>query len=104
MVQFVNANPPGMYEAVAASQTDQVMGPVGATGDFLDYVIVIPTTVAPGAVTIKDGSTAIITTTAGTATVLPGVFTIPVKCYSTTGAWKISTGTNVAVLAVGKFS
>lgn len=97
-------NREGRYEAVAAGQTAQVLGVNGATGDYLNSVIVIPATVAPGAVTIIDGVTNVVVTTAGTATVLPGVFEIPVKAFSTTGSWKITTGANVSVLATGRFS
>ena len=105
MTQFVNINSPaGQYFAFPASTGITAIGAVGATGDYLDTVTVIPGTVAPGVVTITDGSTAIITTAAGTATVLPGVFQIPVKAYSKTGAWKITTGTNVSVVITGQFT
>lgn len=94
----------GEYEAVAASQAAQVLGNSGAKGDYLDQVIVIPASVAPGAVTVTDGSTNIVVTTAGTATVLPGVFSIPIRSYAVTGPWKITTGANVSVLALGAFT
>jgi hypothetical protein len=52
---------PGEYETVAASQTNQVLGGTGATGDYLNGVIIIPATTSPGAVSIKDGANAAIT-------------------------------------------
>ena len=91
------------YETVAASQTDQVIGATGATGDFLSAVLVIPATTAPGVVTIKDNTTAVISWPGGT---LPSVipFTIPVGANSVNGAWKITTGANVSVFASGNFT
>jgi len=93
----------GEYEAVAASATDQVIGPTGASGDYLSHVTVIPATTSPGVVTIKDNTTAVISFPGGTLTsVTP--FTIYVGCYSVNGAWKITTGTNVSCIAVGDFT
>ena len=92
------------YKTVAASSTDQVIGPTtGATGDFLSAVLVIPATTAPGVVTIKDNTTAVISWPGGT---LPSVvpFLIPVGANSVNGAWKITTGANVSVFASGNFT
>lgn len=97
----------GYYVAVAASQTDSVIqSSTGATGDYLDYVVVIPATTAPGVVTIKDNTTAIISYPGGGTTALLTLtpFTINVGAFSRSGAWKITTGANVSVVAVGKFS
>jgi hypothetical protein len=38
------------YETVAASSHDQVLGPTGATGDYLAGVLIVPATTSPGAV------------------------------------------------------
>lgn len=101
MVQFVNQNPPGKYETVAASQSDQVMGPVGATGDFLEALIVMPSATTNSSVTVKDGSTtvAVIPVSGATQT-----YYVPFRSYSVGGAWKITTGSSVTVVAVGAFS
>lgn len=95
----------GEYEAVAASATDQVMGATGGTGDYLSHVIVIPAVAACGLVTIKDNTTAIISFVGGGTTAMPSVapFVIPVGMYSASGAWKITTGSNVSCVAVGNF-
>ena len=37
------------YETVAASQTDQVLGATGATGDYLGDLLIVPATTSPGA-------------------------------------------------------
>lgn len=93
----------GEYEAVAASATNQVCGPSGATGDYLSHVIVIPATTTPGAVTIKDNTTAVISIPTGT---LPSIipYVVYVGAYSTSGTWNITTGTNVSCFAVGDFT
>ena len=92
------------YETVAASQTDQTLGAVGATGDYLDKLICVVTTAATAQTQIKDGP--------GTAiTVLPnspgggvGTYTIFLGLKSTAGAWKVTTGAGTAALACGKFT
>jgi len=97
----------GYYVAVAASQTDSVIqSSTGATGDYLKGVLVVPATTAPGVVTIKDNATALVSYPGGGTTALLTLtpFFIPVDAFSRSGAWKITTGANVSVLAIGKFS
>jgi hypothetical protein len=101
----------GYYVTVAASQTAaSIKSSTGAVGDYLDYVIVIPATTAPGVVTILDGTSGPTTVVAypggGTTALLTLTpFTIPVGAVSrVAGGWYITTGANVSVLAVGKFS
>lgn len=90
------------YETVAASQTAQVLGLVGNKGDLLERLIIIPATTSPGLVTIRDGSTSIPIMVAGTTTIAPIV--VELNMYSVSGAWSVTTGTNVSVIAVGKFT
>lgn len=94
----------GFYETVAASQTDQVLGGNGSKGDWLEHLVCTVATAATAATSIKDG-------TGSAISVLPnspgggiGVYYIPIKAYSTIGAWKVTTGAGVTVIAVGKFS
>ncbi len=91
------------YEAVAASATDQICGDLGAVGDFLSHIIIQPTTTAAGTVTVKDGTTVIFTFTSGTLGDLKPII-VPFDVFSVNGGWKITTGTNVAVLCFGDFS
>lgn len=95
------------YETVAASQTDQVMGATGASGDYLAGVLIVPGTASCGAVSIKDGSGSSISIFAGGGTTalptLAPIF-VPLGIYSTGGAWKITTGANVTVIGVGDFT
>lgn len=92
-----------LYETVAASQTAQVLGLVGAQGDYVERLIIVPATTGPGVVTLIDGSTSIpIMVTGGTTTLVPIV--VELGMYSQTGAWKITTGANVSVIAVGTFT
>lgn len=95
---------PQHYETVAVSQTDQVLGNAGAAGDFLDTLVCVVATAATSTVSIKDGS-------GGAISVLPanvgggvGTYTIPIKAKSQRGAWSVTTGAGVTVVATGNFS
>lgn len=95
----------GEYETVAASQTNQVLGPTGATGDYLSHLLVVPATVSPGLVTILDNATSINVFAGGTdslTTLHP--FTIDIRAKSVSGSWRVTTGANVSVFAVGSFT
>ncbi len=93
------------YETVAASQTAQVLGPNGGAGNYLAGILVIPATTSPGNVILLDGSTSI-TVFAGGATSVADLkpFYITLNMHSTTGAWKITTGSNVSCIGIGAFS
>lgn len=94
------------YETVAASQTAQALGATGAIGDILTGLIIVPATLSPGAVSIKDGADSAITVfTGGTSSVLSlHPFSIPLGLTSRTGAWQITTGAAVSIVAVGSFT
>lgn len=95
----------GDYETVAASQTAQVMGGTGAIGDYLKRLIVIPTTVSPGMVTLLDNATSIPLFAGGAASLaMLAPFTIELGMVSVSGAWKITTGAGLSVIAIGKFT
>jgi hypothetical protein len=94
------------YEDVAAGQTAQVLGDaVNGRGQHISHIIVIPATTSPGAVALLDDSTSL-TVFAGGATSVSNLvpFTIFLGCDSKNGPWKITTGANVAVRAVGDFN
>lgn len=92
------------YETVAASQTDQVLGATGAAGDYLSGLLIVPATTAAGTVAIKDGAgSAINVFVTGTLSDLKPHW-IPLGIKSLAGAWKITTGANVSVIAVGRFT
>ncbi len=96
----------GEYETVAASQTDQVLGEGEVKGDTLLGLLVVPATTSPGAITIKDGDGGAITVFTGGASSVSNLvpFMIPIGAKSTAGAWKVTTGANVSVLAIGDFT
>ncbi len=101
--QFVTAGTE--YETVAASQTAQALGATGAAGDLLNGLLVIPATTSPGAVTILDNAISIpvfIGGASSVSTLIP--FFIPLGIKSVSGAWKVTTGTNVSVIGVGDFT
>lgn len=91
------------YEYVAASATTQALGATGASGDYLARLIVFPGTTAPGAVTLFDDVATVFVYAGGSApTVEP--FEIILGIFSVSGAFKITTGANVSVLAIGSFT
>lgn len=89
------------YETIAASQTAQVLGGTGATGDYLHRLIITVSTAATSTVTLLDNSTSIVLTAANTPI---GVYSVEVNAASASGAWKITTGAGASVIAVGIFS
>lgn len=96
----------GFYVTVAASQTATVLqSSTGATGDYVSGVLVIPATTSPGNVLLLDNATSITIFTGGATSVTNLVpFFIPLGAVSRSGAWKLTTGTNVSCVAIGKFS
>ena len=91
------------YEHVAVSQTAQVLGGTGATGDYLHRLICTVSTALTGNVILLDGafSHTILPVSAGTGA---NVYNIEVNAISRSGPWKITTGAGVEVIAVGIFS
>lgn len=93
------------YETVAASQTAQVLGATGGTGDYISGLLVIPATTSPGNVLLLDNATSITVFTGGATSVSNLVpFFIPLGMKSVSGAWKVTTGSNVSVIGIGNFT
>lgn len=94
------------YETVAASQTDQALGATGAAGDLLSGLLIVPGTTSPGAVSIKDGGGGAVTVYTGGASAITELTPVwlPLNIRSSGGAWSITTGANVTVIASGDFS
>lgn len=92
------------YETVAASQSDQALGATGATGDYLESLIITVGTAATAAVSIKDGGGSSIPILPNSPGGGIGVYVVPVKACSASGAWKVTTGAGSTVVAVGHFS
>lgn len=92
------------YETVAVSQSDQVLGPVGAAGDILERLIITVATAATAAVSIKDGSGSAISILPNSPGGGIGVYVVDIGARSTGGAWKVTTGAGSTVLAVGRFT
>lgn len=93
------------YEHVAASQSLQVLGGTGAAGDYVHRLVCTVSTAATALVQIKDGATGLL------HTVLPnspgggiGNYNIELNIVSRVGAWQVTTGAGVEVVAVGVFS
>lgn len=93
------------YETVAASQTAQVIGATGAAGDYISHIIIVPATTSPGQVLLLDNATSITIFTGGASSVSNLIpFVVALDMVSTSGAWKITTGADVSVIAVGDFT
>lgn len=93
-----------VYETVAASASAQVLGNVGKAGNYLASLIIVPATTTPGAVSITDGTGSAITIFVGGTITTVAPIPVPVGLKSTTGPWKVTTGLNVSVIAVGDFN
>ena len=89
------------YETVAASQTAQVLGTAGATGDYIHRLVITVATAATGTVALLDSTTSIPITAANTPI---GVYIVDLCILSKNGPWKVTTGAGATVIAVGKFS
>lgn len=99
------------YETVAASQTDQVLGPTGNKGDVLARLIIVPASTSPGAVDIQDGDLTAVNVFPGGASSLtelrPIVVELNVRSQDTDaggGGWSVTTGADVSVIAIGRFT
>jgi hypothetical protein len=93
------------YETVAASQTAQVLGATGGTGDYISGILVVPATTSPGNVLLLDNATSITVFAGGASSVSNLVpFFIPLGMFSVSGAWKLTTGANVSCIGVGNFT
>jgi len=95
------------YEFVAASQPNQVLGAgAGAVGDYCEHLLVIPLTTSPGNVQLKDGAGTAMTVFAGGASSVTSLvpFNIYVGAASVAGAWQVTTGANVQVIAAGNYT
>jgi hypothetical protein len=96
------------YKSCPVSATT-LLGATGATGDYLDGVLIIPGAAAAGIVQIQDGSgTAITIFAGGGTTALPTLapFYVPVGAVSSggSGGWKVITNASVTALGVGNFT
>ena len=91
------------YVTVAASQTTT---PIGGLRAYLESVTIIPVSTGAGAVTISDGSTAIVSIPAAAHAVDPHPYRVHLglRATSATTGFKITTGASVSVVAVGRFS
>lgn len=96
------------YQEVAASQTATVLQTsTGAVGDYLSHCVIYPATTGAGLVTVFDSTNSatnnVIQFVSGTLSNLAPI-AVPVGAISVNGAWKVTTGANVAVVCYGKFS
>lgn len=97
--------PGSAYETVAASQTAQVLGSTGAIGDYITGLLITPANTSPGLVTLLDNATTMFSFVGGASSLTElKPFFIPLGMLSVSGAWKVTTGANVQVTAIGRFT
>jgi hypothetical protein len=92
------------YETAAAGATT-TLGATGASGDYLASLLIIPATVSPGAVYIRDATTSIQVFAGGTdslGSLTP--FPVPLGIKSVSGAWSVVCGSSVAAIGIGTFT
>jgi len=92
------------YETVAASQTAQVLGSTGAIGDRIVRLVIQPTATTVGVVTLIDNATTIYSYPGGTVGADLKPWTVDLNMKSVSGAWKLTTGVGVTVVAIGSFT
>ena len=94
------------YATVAASASAQVLGTTGAIGDYLAELLVVPTSTSPGAISVQDGTGTTLSVFVGGSSSISNLvpFTIPLGIASKIGAWKVTTGSGLAVVATGTFT
>jgi hypothetical protein len=93
------------YETVAAGQTAQTLGATGGSGDYISGILVVPATTSPGNVLLLDNAISITVFTGGASSVSNLTpFMIPLGMISVSGAWKITTGSNVSCIGIGNFT
>lgn len=96
------------YEDVAASQNEQPLGAGGGgPGQYLSHLIIMPATTSPGAVTLFDGGGSSNVIFAGGADSVSSL--LPATVFmghdsKNDGGFRITTGADVSVRAVGDFT
>lgn len=108
-MDVVNSNFPfnNDYETVAASQSNVVLGGNGALGDVIQYLEIVPVAATVGTVSLKDGSDSAFVVYGGgliSADVRGTTIKIPLNIRSRVGAWQVTTGVSLSVVAVGRFT
>lgn len=92
------------YEVVAASQTNVTLGTTGAAGDYIEGLLCVVSTAATSQVQLKDGSDTAFTVLPNNVGGGVGVYPVPLGMTSRAGAWQLTTGAGVAVIACGDFA
>ena len=96
---------PGNWFPIGAGANDTPLGATGgAAGDYLESLTLTVATAATAAVSIKDGAGSAISILPNSPGGGIGVYHVPLGMASKAGAWKITTGAGVTVIAHGRFS
>src|SRR5260370_2197684 len=105
MVQYVTDYPVGFYITQAAGTGPTGLGPTGGKqGDYIEAIVLSPSSTTITATTLKDGANAAFPILNGTTLADTSPFSIPLKIYSNNGAWQLTTRTPTTALLIVKFS
>lgn len=91
------------YQAVAAGVTATLGAKGGASGDYIDAVVVVVTTLATSVCSIQDGGGSLIQILPNGVT-STGVHRVELHCISRAGGWKVTTGAGSTAVATGLFT
>jgi hypothetical protein len=96
---------PCNYKTVNPNVPSVILGTTGATGDYIEGVLIVPDTTSPGGVALVDNTTTITIFGGGASSVLDvKPFYVQIGAVSVNGPWKLGTGANVRCVAVGRFT
>ena len=91
------------YEVVEAGRTNEPLGTVGSSWDFLEGLLVIVEDPSDSMVSIRDGGGPAILVFPDNPGSGIGTYPVPLGLVSRAGAWQVTTGGGVQVIAMGVF-
>jgi len=93
------------FETVTSQQTNQVLGGVGNSGNVLERVVIVPMSVNCGGVSITNGSSSAISLFQGGTSSLSNLSPIVIDLgMRASERWRLTTGSAVMAIAVGRFT
>jgi len=86
------------WEKIGSHERDAVLGQ-GQRGDVLVGLVIVPHSLMPGKVEIRDGGDFAVTVFEGGPIATLHPFSMSLQMKSRSGAWQVSTGAGVTVIA-----
>jgi hypothetical protein len=95
---------PSTYAYVDPGTASHQLGAIGAVGDTIVGILLVPINENAGYVTIKDGAGPDLPVMAAGVLADLSPIWLPMNMASANGGWKITTGGNVAAWVIGDFT